>query len=68
MWGMAPSVRAAIGLSLEDKFRFLIQKLRAAGTRALAEKHAPPVPGSFPIPGAGVTAMQGPEDVSGLSD
>jgi fructose/tagatose bisphosphate aldolase len=68
MWGMAPSVRAAIGQSLEDKFRFLIQKLRASGTRPLAEKHAPFVPGSFPIPGAGVAAMQGPEDVSGLSD
>ena len=68
LWGMAPSVRAAIGQSLENKFHFLIQKLRASGTRALAEKHAPFVPGSFPIPGAGVAAMQGPEDVSGLSD
>jgi len=36
--------------------------------RALAERHTPFVPGSFPIPGAAVASVQGAEDVTGLSD
>ena len=68
MWSLPPVVREAIGAALEAKFVFLLEMLGAAGTRALAEKHAPFVPGSFPVLGAVVAATRGPEDVSGLSD
>jgi hypothetical protein len=68
LWGLPAEVRAAMGKSLEDKFSFLIERLAANGTRALAEKWAPFVPGSFPVSGAGVGAAKGPEDVTGLSD
>jgi fructose/tagatose bisphosphate aldolase len=68
MWNLPSEAREAIGGALEAKFAFLIEKLGAAGTRALAERHAPFVPGSFPALGAAVGAAHGPEDVSGLSD
>ena len=68
LWGLPAATREAIGKSLEDKFVFLITKLAAGGTRALAEKHAPFVPGSFPAAGAKVGAARGGEDVTGLSD
>jgi fructose-bisphosphate aldolase, class II len=68
LWGLSAEVRGAIGRSLEDKFRFLLEKLETRGTRALAEKFAPMVPGSFPAHGDGTHAESGPEDVSGLSD
>ena len=67
MWGLPRDARDAIGSALEAKFTFLLEKLGTRGTRALAEQHAPFVPGSFPTPGAAVHAS-GPEDVSGLSD
>ena len=66
LWGLSADVRGAIGLALEQKFRFLIEKLEAAGTRSLAEKFAPFVPGSFPAAAGAVTAAA--EDVTGLSD
>jgi len=68
MWSIAPAAREAIGKALEDKFVFLLEELGTAGTRALVEKHAPFVPGSFPAFGHVVAASKGPEDVSGLSD
>ncbi len=68
LWSMPSAAREAIGSALEAKFTFLLEKLGGAGTRALAERHAPFVPGSFPTPGAPVAATKGPEDVSGLSD
>ncbi len=68
MWGLPPAVRAAIGQTLEDKFTFLLTQLGTQGTRELAAKHAPFVPGSFPQLGGGTHALKGPEDVSGLSD
>jgi fructose/tagatose bisphosphate aldolase len=68
LWGLSAEVRAAIGKTLEDKFTFLLTQLAANGTRAVAEKWAPFVPGSFPVSGAGVGAAKGPEDVTGLSD
>jgi fructose/tagatose bisphosphate aldolase len=68
MWGLPANVRAAIGRSLEDKFTFLLTKLSAGGTRALAARWAPFVPGSFPGAGATVGAARGAEDVTGLSD
>ena len=34
LWSLPASVRAAIGQSLEDKFRFLLQKLQVPGTAA----------------------------------
>lgn len=68
LWGLPAATREAIGRSLEDKFRFLIEKLAVSGTRALAEKWAPFVAGSFPEPGPGASAAKGPEDVTGLSD
>ena len=68
LWGLPAEARAAIGFALEEKFRFLLEKLAVGGTRALAERHAPFVPGSFPAIGSAVTAVRGHEDVSGLSD
>jgi fructose/tagatose bisphosphate aldolase len=67
MWSMPAPVRAAIGQSLEDKFRFLLEKLRATGTRAMAERYAPQIPDTFPTFGASV-AVRAHEDVTGLSD
>ena len=68
LWGLPAESRAAIGQVLETKFRFLIDQLQVAGTRTLAEQHAPFVPGSFPAASGTVAATAGPEDVSGLSD
>jgi len=68
LWSLPGAVRAAIGQTLEDKFRFLIGKLQVAGSRALAERHAPFVPGSFPTLGTSVGATRAHEDVAGLSD
>ena len=68
MWSIPGAAREEIGRALEDKFAFLIEKLGAAGTRAVAERHAPFVPGSFPHLGSVVAASKGPEDVSGLAD
>ena len=66
LWSLPAGTRAAIGAALERKFEFLLEKLEVTGTRALAEQHAPFVPGSFPSAGAALTAAA--EDVSGLSD
>lgn len=68
LWGLPAATRAAIGGALEEKFRFLLEKLAVGGTRALAERHAPFVPGTFPAAGTEVAAVKGHEDVSGLSD
>jgi len=67
LWGLPPATREAIGKSLEEKFTFLLTQLNAKGTRALAEKWAPFVPGSFPKLARAAT-VQTHEDVSGLSD
>ena len=66
LWSLP--ARAEIGRALEEKFTFLLTRLAAEGTRALAEKWAPFVPGSFPAVGATVGAAKGAEDVTGLSD
>ena len=66
LWSLPAGTRAAIGAALERKFEFLLEKLEVTGTRALAEQHAPFVPGSFPSAGAALTAAA--DDVSGLSD
>ena len=68
LWSMAPEVRESIAKALEEKFTFLLTKLRVNDTRELAEKHAPFVPGSFPHAAATVGAGRGPEDTEGLSD
>jgi hypothetical protein len=68
LWGLPAETRAAIAKSLEEKFSFLLLKLRADGTRAMSEKHTPFVAGSFPVAGAAVGAGRGHEDVTGLSD
>lgn len=68
LWSMPAPVREAIGRSLEERFGFLLRSLNAGGTRAIAEKHAPFVPGSFPAAAHAVGAGKGPEDVTGLSD
>jgi fructose/tagatose bisphosphate aldolase len=67
LWSLPTDVRGAIGRSLEDKFRFLFQKLRVNGTAAMCARLVPFVEGSFPSPAAPVAA-KAPEDVSGLSD
>jgi fructose-bisphosphate aldolase class II len=68
LWGLPAATRAAIGAALEEKFRFLLERLAASGTRALAARHAPFVPGSFPASGSAVAVVKAHEDVSGLSD
>jgi fructose/tagatose bisphosphate aldolase len=68
LWGLPAATRAAIGQALEEKFQFLLGKLRVTHTRSLVEKHAPFVPGSFPGFAEVVAAAQGAEDVQGLSD
>ncbi|MEQ1832405.1 MAG: class II fructose-bisphosphate aldolase [Candidatus Eisenbacteria bacterium] len=68
LWGLSADVRAAIGQSLEDRFTFLLTQLKTGGTREIAAKHAPFVPGSFPVFADTVGAAKGPEDVTGLSD
>jgi len=68
LWSLPAAVRQAIGRSLEERFTFLLRQLNAGGTRAVAEKHAPFVAGSFPVASDAVGAGKGPEDVSGLSD
>ncbi len=67
LWSLPVPVRAAIGQALEDKFRFLMQKLQVPGTAAIAAKHAPFVPGSYPVLGA-AGSVRGHEDVTGLAD
>ena len=68
LWGLPQEVRESIADALQEKFTYLLSKLRVNGTRELAEKHAPLVPGSFPRPAAAVGAGRGPEDTTGLSD
>ena len=68
LWGLPSDVRAAIGQSLEDRFTFLLTQLKTGGTREMAAKYAPFVPGSFPVFADTVGAVKGPEDVTGLSD
>lgn len=68
LWSMAPEVRATIGKALEDRFTFLLTQLKTQGTREVAAKHCPFVPGSFPSFADPVGVTKGPEDVTGLSD
>jgi fructose/tagatose bisphosphate aldolase len=68
IWGLPAATRQSIGKTLEEKFFFLLQRLNVSGTRALAEKHALFVPGSYPTLGAGLAAARQHEDVTGLSD
>ena len=69
LWSMPAPARAAIGGALEAKFHFLLEQLRAGGTRALVERWTPPVPDAFPRLAAHAAAgARGPEDVTGLSD
>ena len=68
LWGMSAEVREAIGRALEERFRLLLHRLKAGGTRAVVERHAPFVPGAFPAVAAALTDGRAPEDVSGLSD
>lgn len=70
LWGLPAPTRQAIGQALEDKFRFLLLKLRADGTRGLVERNTPFVPASFPVLAAAAASSSpaGHEDVSGLSD
>ncbi len=67
MWSLSTATREAIGKTLQEKFEFLLGRLATSNTRALAEKHTPFVPGSFPRLAAG-DAVRVAEDVSGLSD
>jgi len=67
LWSLPLPVRAGIGRALEDKFRFLLQKLQVPDTTALAVKYAPFVPGSYPVLGA-AGGERSHEDVSGMAD
>ena len=68
LWSMPEPVRRAIGAALEERFTFLLKQLCVNCTRALAEKYAPFVPGSFPVAASTVGAGKGHEDITGLSD
>ena len=68
LWSLPAATREAIGRTLEEKFAFLLLKLRVESTCDLAERHAPFVPGSYPAVKTTAVAAGGPEDVSGLSD
>jgi len=68
LWSLPPDVRESIGATLEEKFTFLLGKLAVRGTRSLAERYAPFVPGSYPRAGLSAAGARGPEDVRGLSD
>ena len=68
LWSLPREMRDALGAALEARFTFLLTQLAVQGTRALAEKHAPFVPGSYPVFDEALGAAKGPEDVSGLSD
>jgi tRNA sulfurtransferase ThiI len=39
LWGLEPSVRDAIGASLEERFSFLMAQLKIGGTRPIVAKH-----------------------------
>ena len=67
LWNLPAPVRAAIAQSLEDRFRFLLQKLQVPGTAAMAAQYAPFVAGSYPVLGA-AGSVRGHEDVTGLAD
>jgi fructose/tagatose bisphosphate aldolase len=68
LWSLPAETRGAISRALEEKFGFLLDRLAVSGTRALAERYAPPVPGAFPSARGAATAAARSEDVSGLSD
>ena len=68
LWGLPEATRKAIGASLEERFAFLLKQLCVNGTRAVAEKYAPFVPGSFPAAASTVGSAKGHEDITGLSD
>jgi fructose/tagatose bisphosphate aldolase len=68
LWGLPANVRTAIGAALEERFTFLMRQLGVAGTRELAGRYAPFVPGSFPSVRPTVGAGKGHEDITGLSD
>jgi len=68
LWSLPMETRRALGERLEERFTFLLTQLAVQGTRRLAEKHAPFVPGSYPVFDEALGAAKGPEDVSGLSD
>jgi fructose-bisphosphate aldolase class II len=42
-WNLPPGARERLGESLEEKFRFLFEKLKAGGTRKLVERYVRPV-------------------------
>jgi len=67
LWSLPADTRRAISERLEERFTFLLTQLQVKGTRKLAEKYAPFVPGSYPTFEEALAA-KGPEDVSGLSD
>jgi fructose/tagatose bisphosphate aldolase len=68
LWALPAATRAAIGASIEQRITFLLQQLCVQNTRALTEKYAPFVPGTFPVAGSTVGAGKGHEDITGLSD
>jgi len=68
LWSLPADVRGAIGATLEERFRFLLQQLKVGDTRTVAATHAPFVPGSYPTFAETIGAGRGHEDVSGLSD
>jgi fructose/tagatose bisphosphate aldolase len=67
LWSLPAATRAAITQTLEDRFRFLMQKLQVPGTSAMAARYAPFVPGSYPVLGS-AGPDGGHEDVTGLAD
>jgi fructose/tagatose bisphosphate aldolase len=72
MWSMSDDVRSAIGQSLEDRFTFLMQKLRIEGTASVAGRfvgaHDVQVSLDAEIVAAGGTITAAERKAEGLAD
>ena len=72
MWSIGESARAAIGRTLEERFTFLMQQLKIAGTADLVAPHvrvpAVPVERDGEIAAAGGTITAAEKKADGLAD
>lgn len=64
LWGLPQEVKQELYSALEDEFRFFYEKLNAAGTRELVDKHVTPVAVHKAMP---KSARAGGDDL-GLAD
>jgi fructose/tagatose bisphosphate aldolase len=67
LWNLPEEIRAALRLSLEEKFGFLFDQLQVGNTLDLVKKYVPPVEVKKGLKEFGIKES-GEEDVSDLSD